>query len=295
MPGSALLTLALVVPCLTAAKADAATSSSQPAHFAGTLSPLGIGFLWTMQSESMVSRLNTDRDFVDVILGPGKLDVFAKVKPPARVACIARSLERDPSRPFPGIKETIATLRQAKVPPERVIIAYNPEGQPGTPSAELRELVASSRKAKELAQAYGAPLLVGPGLRDMQRREALYPELAKTCDLWLIQSQRLQLEEVTHKPVPVEVYREKVKRITDALRQGNPRLRIFVQLVTTAERGSTSLSAAQVAAFARSVQDLVDGVRIYGAPAEVLREIVDELRGPPSASVSPPAKSAERP
>lgn len=243
-------------------------------------SPLGIGFLWTSQSDLVVSRLEGKQDFVDVILGPGKLDVFRQVKPPARVACIARSLEKDPSRPFPGLKETIATLRQAKVSPDRVILAYNPESQPGTPSVELRELVASCRKAKELAKDYGAPLLVGPGLREMSKREELYPELAKTCDIWLIQSQRLQLDEATRRPVPVAQYREQVKRITDALRQGNPHIRIFVQVVTTAERGSTVLSAPQVAAFARSVEDLVDAVRIYGAPGDQLLAILDELRGP---------------
>lgn len=243
-------------------------------------SPLGIGFLWTTQSDRVVSRLDGTRDFVDVILGPGKLDVIQQVRPPARVACIARSLEKDPSRPFPGLKETIATLRRAKVSPDRVILAYNPESQPGTPAAEIRELVASCRKAKELARNYGAPLLVGPGLREMSKREELYPELAKTCDIWLIQSQRLQLDEVTRKPVPVAQYREQVKRITVALRRGNPRLRVFVQLVATAERGSTVLSAPQVAAFARSVEDLVDAVRIYGAPGDQLRAIIDELRGP---------------
>jgi hypothetical protein len=249
---------------------------------------LGIGFLWTAQSELVIAKVTTKDDFVDVILGPGKLGVFEKVNPPVRVACIARSLKKDPSRPFPGVKETIETLRDAGIPPARVIIAYNPEGQPGTPSNELRELVESSRKAKQLAEAYGAPLLVGPGLRDMEGREALYPELAKVCDIWMIQSQRLQLDEATRKPVPVALYREKVKGITDALRQGNPRIRIFVQLVTTAERGSTVLSAEEVAAFARSIEDLVDAVRIYGAPGDQLSAIIEQLREPASSRVARP-------
>ncbi len=254
--------------------------SADPSGAGQPKSSLGIGFLWTAQSETVVGRLKSEKDFVDVILGPGKVDVFDKLKPPLRVACIARSLEKNEARPFPGIKETIDILRKAGVAPERVIIAYNPEGQPGTPTTELRELVASSRKAREMAKAYGAPLLVGPGLRDMSQREELYPELAKCCDIWMIQSQRLQLDEATRKPVDVGVYREKVKRIVDKLREGNPKIRVFVQLVTTAERGSVVLSSEQIVGFARSIEDLVDAVRIYGAPADLLNQIIERLRGP---------------
>jgi hypothetical protein len=256
-------------------------------------SPLGVGFLWTARSESVAGRLGSDRDFVDVILGPGKMGVFESVKAPVRVSCIARSLERDESRPFPGVRETIALLEQARVPPERVIIAYNPESQPGTPSAELDELVDSSRKAKEMARAYGASLLVGPGLREMERREHLYPELAKACDIWMIQSQRLQLDEATRKPVEVAVYREQVSRIAGRLREGNPGVRIIVQLVTTAERGTATLPADQIVAFARSIEDIVDAVRIYGAPPDLLQAVISGLRAP--GSVPPRAGGATPP
>jgi hypothetical protein len=131
-----------------------------------------------------------------------------------------------------------------------------------------------------MAQAYGAPLLVGPGLRDMQGREHLYADVAKTCDIWMIQSQRLQLDEATRKPVEVGVYRQKVKRIVDQLREGNPKIRICAQLVTTAERGTVVLSAEQIVGFARSIEDLVDAVRIYGASADLLSQIIERLRGP---------------
>jgi hypothetical protein len=99
----------------------------------------------------------------------------------------------------------------------------------------------------------------------------------------------VELDEATRKPVEVDVYRQKVKRIVDLLREGNPNIRIFVQLVTTAERGTVVLSAEQIAAFARSIEDLVDAVRIYGAPADLLNQIIDRLRGPLRA----PSKSAE--
>jgi len=268
-------------------------SAGAPADAAD--SPLGIGFLWTAQSDQVVDRLGSEKDYVDVILGPGRLEIFDRVKPPTRVACISLALERNEARPFPGVKETIEILRKARVAPGRVIIAYNPERSPGTTARELDELLASVRRARELARSYGAPLMVGPGLREMMSREDLYPELAKNCDAWLIQSQRLQLDETTRKPVDVAHYRHEVKRIVDRLREGNPKIRIYVQLVTTAERQRVALSAEQIAAFARSIEDLVDAVRIYGARAELLNGIIDQLRPrgaarAPSAGPAPGAK-----
>jgi hypothetical protein len=250
-------------------------------------SRLGIGFLWTQQSRNVVSNLTAAQDFVDVILDPGKLDIFNNVKRPVRVACISLALQKMPTRPLPGIKETIKTLRKAGVPPDRVIIAYNPERSPGTPSSELDDLVASARAAKAMAEAYGAPLLVGPGLQEMMTREPLYPELAKICDIWLIQSQRLQLDADTRKPVAPAKYRTRVKRIVGILRQANPKIRIFVQVVTTAERGTTVLTAEQVAAFALAIEDLVDAVRIYGAPGDLLTQIIERLHAPHPAAFTP--------
>lgn len=276
------LLLASMSPGAEPASADPAKSSSN----------LGIGFLWTTQSRQMAGKTGTGKDFVDVILGPGKMEVFREIKPPMRVACIARSLVRNDARPFPGIQESIELLKRAQVSPERVLIAYNPEGQPGTPAQELDELVESVRKAKAMAAAYGAPLVVGPGLRYMQPREHLYPELARSCDIWMIQSQRLQLDEAEHKPVPVSLYREKVRHIVDRLRSGNPNIRIFVQLVTTAERGRVTLGAAQIAAYARSIEGLVDAVRIYGAPAGLLAQIIDELR--PAGTLATPSNDIQR-
>lgn len=273
---------------------DAQTAFSEPRNGAR----LGIGFLWTRQSRQVVSKLTSAQDFVDVILDPGKLDIFDIVKPPVRVACISLALRKTPTRPFPGIKETIETLRKADIPPDRVIIAYNPERSPGTPSSELDDLLASVRAAKTLAEAYGAPLLVGPGLREMMNSEQLYPELAKVCDIWLIQSQRLQLDADTRKPVDPTEYRTKVKRIVNILRQANPTIRIFVQVVTTAERGATVLTAEQVAAFALAIEDIVDAVRIYGAPGDLLAPIVERLQASRSAALpgaGPAVNASEQP
>jgi hypothetical protein len=239
---------------------------------------LGIGFLWSLQSQELARELRFENDFVDTILDERRLVIFDRVKPPVRIACIALALQRHDGRPFRGIKETIELLSSAEIPPQRVIIAYNPERQPGTPDQEINELVESVRRAREMAEAYGAPLLVGPGLREMQQREHLYPELARHCDMWLIQSQRLQLHADTRRPVPLEEYRQGVKRIIERLREGNPEIRIIVQIVTTSERGRVPLSAEQVAATALAIEDLVDAVRVYGANRELLGEVIALIR-----------------
>ncbi len=259
-----------------------------------TRAELGIGFLFTEQSKAVTGHLGAAGDFVDVIIGPGKLEVFDHVKQPVRVGCISMSLERQAGRPFPGVRESIEILRQAKVDPGRVIIAYNPERRPKLPSAELDALVESVKRAKVLAADYGAPLLVGPGLREMQGKEHLYAELARHCDIWLIQSQRLQLDAGTRRPVSVEQYRARVRQIVEKLREGNPQIRVVVQLVTTAERGEVVLTAEQLAGFARSVEDLVDGVRLYGASAELLEQTIALLRPPAVAQKTADGAATKR-
>lgn len=112
----------------------------------------------------------------------------------------------------------------------------------------------------------------------MQGREALYPELAQHCEIWLIQSQRLQLDLTTRKPVGIAAYRQEIKKIVDRLREGNPKIRVYVQIVTTAERGTTELTVDQIAAYAESVADLVDAVRIYGGSPDRLGGVIERLR-----------------
>jgi len=241
-------------------------------------SPLGIGFLWYPRSEEAAGMLNSERDFVDLILGGDKLAVFDKVQPPVRVLCLSLALERHEARPFPGVQETIETLRNASVDPARVIIGYNPERSPGTPEPEMDNLLESVQRAREMAEAYGSPLLVGPGLRDMQQREQLYPDLAKCCDIWLIQSQRLQMDPATREPRTPEEYRAGVQRIVNLLREGNPEIKVFVQLIASGSGAADRFTAEQFVAYVRAIEDLVDAVRIYGGSPELLRGVISQLR-----------------
>jgi hypothetical protein len=276
----------IIVACSTCSRGAAADPppTAAPALESGEGAEpppaLGIGFLWMPQNEQAAGRLTSANDFVDLILGGGKMDVFEKVKPPVRVVCLTRSLERNEARPFPGLKETIEMLQAAGIKPQRAIVGYNPELQPGTPSEEMDQLVESVRRAQTMARAYGAPLLVGPGLRDMQSREHLYPELAKHCDIWLIQSQRLQMDPATRHVFTRAEYRTKVEEVVGSLRQGNPGIRVFVQVLASGRRDEELFTAEQVVAYARAIEDLVDAVRIYGGSGELVNEVITRLRGP---------------
>jgi hypothetical protein len=240
--------------------------------------PFGIGFLWYPRSESAAARLTAESDFVDVILGGDKLKVFDQIRPPVRVVCISLALERHEQRPFPGVKETIELLRAKSIAPGHVIIGYNPERAPGTTAAELDNLLQSVQRAREMAQGFGSPLLVGPGLRDMLQREQLYPELAKLCDIWLIQSQRLQMDPVTRAARTPQEYRQGVERIVKLLRQGNPDIKVFVQLIASGSGKADRFTADEFVAYVRAVEDLVQAVRIYGGSPELLNGVIDRLR-----------------
>lgn len=244
----------------------------------------GIGFLWYARSATVAARLGADSDFVDLILGGDKLGVFEQVPPPVRVVCLSLALQRHEARPFPGVQETIELLRAAEIPPERVIIGYNPERGPGTTAAEMDDLLGSVRRAHALAQEYGSPLLVGPGLREMQQREDLYPELAKHCEIWLIQSQRLQMDQATRELTTPERYRVGVERIVAMLRAGNPEIEVFVQIIASGRPNEDLFTAEEIVERARAIADLVQAVRIYGGSPELLGRIIDLLRPPVEAA-----------
>lgn len=240
--------------------------------------PVGIGFLWYPRSEEAAGMLGAESDFVDLILGGDKLDVFTRVRPPVRVVCLSLALERHEARPFPGVQETIETLRAATIDPSRVIIGYNPERSPGTTAQEMDDLLGSVQRAREMADEFGSPLLVGPGLREMQQREELYPDLAALCDIWLIQSQRLQMDPATREPRTPEQYREGVERIVNLLRGGNPEIKVFVQLIAGGSGKADRFTPEQFVAYVRAVEDLVCAVRIYGGSPELLKGVIDLLR-----------------
>ena len=264
----------LMASVMVVAAALAAAAEPPPA------AELGIGFLWYARSQEAASRLDSERDFVDLILGGEKLRVFDEVRPPVRVVCLSLALRRHAVRPFPGVAETIEMLRAASIDPERVIIGYNPERAPGTTPEEMDNLLESVIAAKEMADGFGCPLLVGPGLREMQQREELYPQLAKHCDIWLIQSQSLQMH-ITRELKTPEEYRAGVERIVEMLREGNPEIQVFVQIVAGGKPDGDLFTAEELVERIRAIEDLVDAVRIYGGSPGLLNGVIDLLRPPP--------------
>jgi len=256
--------------------AERVKSTSKPAvtesgvQERGKGSALGIGFVLAPPTELLVSKLSSEKDFVDLMLGPGKVSTIQKLKPPVHMSCIARSLA--------GMEETISLLKRSGVKPERIYIAYNPEQSPGTPQEELKDFLGSLGRGQKMVREYGARFLVGPGLRYMDEHEDLYPKAAKFCDIWLIQSQRLQMHPDTRQAAPPKEYRDKVKRIVDLLRKGNPNIKIFIQILASRTREETLFTAEQVAAYAAAIEDLVDAIRIYGGQPALIAEVIDRLR-----------------
>jgi predicted acyl esterase len=268
-----LLAASIILALLNSTASPAAADQSRPA---GETSRLGVGFLIGKGTESLLPLLTRDNDFLEMMLGPGKVRYIRSLAPPARAMCICESLE--------GVARTVRILEEADIAPERVYIAYNPEPRPPgarqcTPREELDDYLGSLKKARELVKAYGAALVMGPGLIEMAKREELYPELAKHCDIWMIQTQRLQLDLESGEPRSDEYYREQVKRIVAMLRQGNRDIRVFVQIIplqATSERRET-FTAERLTSYLLAVEDLVDAVKIYGGNTELIAEVIERL------------------
>lgn len=295
----AALALFLVAGTPPAPSAAAPGPDSRPA---GKASRLGVGFLIGRTTDAIVPLLQTDKDFLEMMLGPGKIRHIQSLLPPARAMCVCQSLD--------GVAKTVALLQEAKIGSQRVYIAYNPEPRPPqarqcTPREELDDFVGSLQKARALVKNYGAPLVMGPGLAEMAKREHLYPELARHCDIWMIQTQRLQLDPQTGTPVSPERYREQVQRIVALLQQGNPDIRVFVQIIplqATDER-KAFFTAERIVSYLRAVEDLVESAKIYGGNTELIAEVVNRLRGgtataeggPEPGSTGQPAREEPRP
>lgn len=255
----------------------ATLDKSGPPRPGGEGSRLGVGFLIGKGTEELIPLLSHEKDFLEMMLGPEKVRYIGELKPPARAMCISENLE--------GVARAIKILQEANIGPERVYIAYNPEPRPPgarqcTPQEELDDYLGSLKKARDLVEDYGAPLVMGPGLIEMAKREHLYPEMAKHCDIWMIQTQRLQLDLETEEPASDEEYHQGVKRIVGFLRQGNPDIQVFVQIIPlkrTSERRAT-FTAERLASYLLAVEDLVDAAKIYGGDTQLIAEVIERLR-----------------
>jgi hypothetical protein len=278
---------------IDAGRGAASSASGDPAEPTGEAGRLGVGFLIGRGTEELIPLLSRENDFLEMMLGPEKVRYIRSLKPPARAMCVCESLE--------GVARAVDILQDAEINPDRVYIAYNPEPRPPgarqtTPREELDDYLSSLKKARELVKAYGAPLVMGPGLSEMAKHEHLYPEMARHCDIWIIQSQRLQLNLETDEPVPVERYREEVKRIVELLRQGAPDIRVFVQIIPlkATPRRKEAFTAERLASYVLAVEDLVDAAKIYGGNTELIAEVIQRVRKARPSQALGPVEGNER-
>jgi hypothetical protein len=235
----------------------------------------GVGFLLGQGTMPLIPLLDSDGDFLEMVLGPEKVRYAVELEPPARVMAVEGSLA--------GLARTVALLKAAGIEPSRVYIAYNPEPRPPgapqwTPPDEVNDLPGSLKKARTILQDYPAQLVMGPGLMQMTGQEHLYPELARLTDIWMIQSQRLQADAITGRKVAPAEYRAQVARIADMLRKGNPGIRLFIQIIPLTQVVTTPYTAEELAELVFAVEDLVESVKIYGGDTELIREVIERVR-----------------
>jgi hypothetical protein len=134
-------------------------------------------------------------------------------------------------------------------------LGYGLERGRHTTAEELADLPASTQLGAELATQYGKTLVMGPGFGLMSEHESDYPKMSAFADVWILQSQRLQIHP------PGETYRQEVKRVIDLIRAGNPDIEIWVSISVTP--GPTVLSADEWLAYYNSIVDLPDGIFVY--------------------------------
>jgi hypothetical protein len=129
-------------------------------------------------------------------------------------------------------------------------LGYGLETSRSTPQEEWQDLVGSTEKARAIADEYGKLLVMGPGLRLMSRNRDQYPAMAALADVWVLQTQRLQLQP------PGAAYREAVQPEIALIRAGNPNIEIWAQITLPPDREP---NADEWLAYRQSIVDLVDG------------------------------------
>ncbi|HPA17615.1 MAG TPA: hypothetical protein PLU30_07690 [Verrucomicrobiae bacterium] len=273
----------LVAGLLTLAASAKSIPAADHAAALDTRRTLGIGFGLGRDTGDLATTMRGENDFVDTMArGAGLKEMKRLTAHGVKVASVFLSLAQ--------MRETISSLKGADI--RCAYLAYNPEQNQRTPSGELDDFVGSVRTAKELAKAYGAPLVVGPGMRFMTTREQDYAKAAQYADAWLIQSQRFQIDRDTSRHASPDEYRKSVGRVVDLIHRGNPKTKIWVQIIVCpGARPGNDFSPAEIVSLARAIEDIVDAVRIYTAGAargtETLKEVIRLLRPTSAQPLAP--------
>lgn len=170
-----------------------------------------------------------------------------------------------------ALRQKAEEARKRGIPYEA--LGYGLETSATTPRVEWQDLVGSTQKARALADEYGKWLVMAPGLRLMSQNRDQYAPMAALADLWILQTQRLQLEP------PDTAYREAVKEEIDSIRSGNAQIQIWAQITLPPDREP---NADEWLAYRQSILDLVDGTYIgvytWGSfEPDLLVTIIEEI------------------
>lgn len=129
-------------------------------------------------------------------------------------------------------------------------LAYGLETGQATPQAEWQDLIGSTQKARALADKYGKLLVMGPGYQLMSQNEDKYPGMAALADIWVLQTQRLQINP------PGTVYQQGVERVVKLIRSDNPDVAVWAQITLPPDREP---NAQQWLDYRQSITGLVEG------------------------------------
>ncbi len=132
-------------------------------------------------------------------------------------------------------------------------LGYGLETIKSTPDEEWQDLIGSTQRARDIAGQYDKLLVMGPGFRLMSQNEDKYPSMAALADVWMLQTQRLQINP------PGPIYRQEVERIISLIKSANPHISIWAQIILPPDREP---NAEEWLAYRQSITDLVDGTYI---------------------------------
>ncbi len=133
-------------------------------------------------------------------------------------------------------------------------LGYSLERSRNITPEEQEDPLGATEQAAELANQYDKPLVLGPGLQLMQDHWSDYAAMAALVDVWILQTQHLQVHP------PGTEYRQEVEKVVRELRSGNPGVKIWAQISVTP--GQTVLSVEEWLAYRDSILDLVDGIYV---------------------------------
>jgi hypothetical protein len=150
-----------------------------------------------------------------------------------------------------SLRQKAERAEQTEVPYEA--LGYGLETGRSTPNEEWQDLMGATHRARDIANQYDRLLVMGPGFRLMSQNEDKYPQMAALTDVWMFQTQRLQIDP------PGPDYRQEVERIVNLIKSGNPDISIWAQITLPPDREP---DAEEWLAYRQSIADLVDGTYV---------------------------------